>query len=73
MREIYAGPKIDDAFARFEILERRVDWAEGRAEAAGMGAAPKSLEEEIAELRSSEKVEAELAALKARAAGKNEG
>jgi phage shock protein A len=73
MREIYAGPRTDEAFARFEILERRVDWAEGRAEAAGMGAAPKSLEEEIAELRSSEKVEAELAALKARAAGKNEG
>jgi phage shock protein A len=37
-----------------------------------MGAA-KSLEEEIAELRSSEKVEAELAALKAKAAGKQEG
>ncbi|ARS25987.1 phage shock protein PspA [Sphingomonas sp. KC8] len=70
MREIYAGPKIDEAFSRFDMLERRVDWAEGRAEAAGMGAAPKSLEEEIAELRSSEKVEAELAALKAKAASK---
>jgi len=32
-----------------------------------MGAAPKTLDEEIAELRSSDKVEAELAALKARA------
>ncbi|MDX3883543.1 MULTISPECIES: phage shock protein PspA [Sphingomonadales] len=72
MREIYAGPKIDEAFSRFDMLERRVDWAEGRADAAGMGAV-KSLEEEIAELRSSEKVEAELAALKARAAGKQEG
>jgi phage shock protein A len=70
MREMYAGPKIDDAFSRFEIMERRVDWAEGRAEAAGMGAAPKSLDEEIAELRSSDKVEAELAALKARSASK---
>ena len=70
MREIYAGPKIDEAFSRFDMLERRVDWAEGRAEAAGMGAAPKSLDEEIAELRSSEKVEAELAALKAKAANK---
>lgn len=68
MREIYAGPKIDEAFSRFEMLERRVDWAEGRADAAGMGAQPKSLEEEIAELRSSDKVEAELAALKAKAA-----
>lgn len=70
MREIYAGPKIDDAFSRFELLERRVDYAEGRADAAGMGAAPKTLDEEIAELRSSDKVDAELAALKARNAGK---
>ncbi|SDD21517.1 phage shock protein A (PspA) family protein [Sphingomonas sp. YR710] len=70
MREMFAGPKIDDAFSRFDLLERRVDYAEGRAEAAGMGAAPKSLEEEIAELRSNDKVEAELAALKARTANK---
>ncbi|TZG27465.1 phage shock protein PspA [Sphingomonas montanisoli] len=70
MREMYAGPKIDDAFSRFELLERRVDYAEGRADAAGMGAAPKTLDEEIAELRSSDKVEAELAALKAKQAGK---
>lgn len=67
MREMYAGAKIDEAFSRFDLMERRVDLAEGRADAAGMGAAPKSLEEEIAELRSSEKVEAELAAMKARA------
>ncbi|MDB5663359.1 MAG: phage shock protein PspA [Sphingomonas bacterium] len=66
MREIYAGPKIDEAFSRFDLMERRVDMAEGRADAAGMGGAPKSLEEEIAELRSSDKVDAELAALKAR-------
>lgn len=70
MREMYAGPKIDDAFSRFELLERRVDYAEGRADAAAMGAAPKTLDEEIAELRSSDKVDAELAALKARAQGK---
>ena len=70
LREMYAGPKMQDAFSRFEIMERRVDMAEGRAEVAGMGA-PKSLEEEIAELKASEKVEAELAAMKARAAGKD--
>ncbi len=63
------GSKVDEAFSRFETLERRVDFAEGRAEAAGMGAAPKSLEEEIAELRSAEKIDAELEALKARMAG----
>lgn len=66
MREVYAGSKMTEAFSRFDIMERRVDLAEGRAEAAGMGAPPKTLEEEIAELKSSEKVEAELAALKAR-------
>jgi phage shock protein A len=69
MRELSSGAKADEAFARFELLERRVDYAEGRAEAAGMGAAPKSLEEEIAELRSADKVDAELAALKAKAKG----
>jgi len=69
MREMYAGPKIDEAFSRFDLMERRVDFAEGRADAAGMGAAPKTLEEEIAELRSADKVDAELAALKARMGG----
>jgi phage shock protein A len=68
MREMTNGPKIDEAFSRFDTLERRVDFAEGRAEAAGMGAAPKTLDEEIADLRSSEKVDAELEALKARLA-----
>lgn len=67
LREMHSGAKVDEAFSRFEMLERRADWAEGRADAAGMGAAPKSLDEEIAELRSAEKVEAELAAMKARA------
>ncbi len=65
LREAYSGHKVDDAFARFDMLERRVDLAEGRADALAMGAAPKSLEEEIAELQSSDKVDAELAAMKA--------
>ncbi|WP_174274924.1 phage shock protein PspA [Sphingomonas bacterium] len=69
LREMYAGPKTEDAFSRFEVLERRVDLAEGRADAAGFGI-EKSLEEEIAELRSSEKVDAELEALKARTQGR---
>ena len=66
LREMYAGQKVEDAFSRFDILDRRVDMAEGRADAAGLGAAPKTLEEEIAELKSADKVDAELAALKAR-------
>lgn len=65
VREAYAGEKVNDAFARFDMLERRVDMAEGRADAATLGQQPKTLEEEIAELRASDKVDAELAALKA--------
>jgi phage shock protein A len=58
------GNRTEDAFSRFEILERRADFAEGRAEALGM-TGPKSLEEEIAELKSAEAVDAELEAMKA--------
>jgi phage shock protein A len=65
LREMYAGPKTAEAFSRFDVLERRVDEAEGRAEAAGLGAI-KSLDDEFAELRSSDAVDEELAALKAR-------
>lgn len=65
MREAYAGEKVNEAFARFDMLERRVDMAEGRADALGMGQGKKSLEEEIAELQSADRVDAELAALKA--------
>ncbi len=65
LREMYNGPKTHEAFSRFEILDRRVDEAEGRADAMGLGVV-KTLEEEIAELRSDDKVNAQLAALKAR-------
>lgn len=66
LREMWNGPRTHDAFSRFEMLERKVDEAEGRADALGLGALPKSLDEEIAELKASDKVDAELAALKAR-------
>jgi phage shock protein A len=65
LRELYSGPKTEEAFSRFDVLERRVDEAEGRAEAAGLGAI-KTLDDEIAELRGAERVDAELQALKAR-------
>ncbi len=65
MREMYAGTKVDEAFSRFDVLERRVDYAEGQADALSLGAPGKTLEEEIAELQASEKVDAELAAMKA--------
>ena len=63
-RELLNGNRTEDAFSRFEVLERRADFAEGRADALGM-TGPKSLEEEIAELKSSDKVDAELEAMKA--------
>lgn len=66
VREAYAGSRVDEAFSRFDMLERRVDFAEGRADALSLGGEPKTLEEEIAELKSNEKVDAELEALKAR-------
>jgi phage shock protein A len=68
-RELTHGSRTEDAFSRFEILERRADFAEGRADALGM-TGPKSLEEEIAELRAEESVDAELAAMKAALAAK---
>ncbi len=69
LREAYSGSRTEEAFSRFEVLERRVDLAEGRADAAGMGE-PKSLEDQFADLRASDKVDAELEALKARLASK---
>jgi phage shock protein A len=69
LREAYSGARTEDAFSRFDQLERRVDFAEGRADAAGMGE-PKTLEDQFSELRSSDKVDAELEALKARIASR---
>lgn len=66
VRAMTRGARVEDAFSRFEILERRVDMAEGRAEVYDLAPVPKSLEEEIAELRSNDAVAAELAELKAR-------
>jgi phage shock protein A len=64
--EAYAGERVKDALSRFDILEREADHAEGQADALNLGGAPKSLDEEIAELKSSEKVDAALEALKAK-------
>ena len=68
VRRKLADPRIDDAFARFEQLERRIDRAEGEAEAYDLGRR-KSLADEIAELEAEQSIEAELAALKARMSG----
>ena len=70
-REVMHGSRTLDAFAKFEVLERRADFAEGRADALGL-TGPKSLEEEIAELKAAEKVDAELEAMKAAIAARNQ-
>ena len=70
MREMYAGTKIDEAFSRFDLLERRVDYAEGRADALSIAdSSPPSLADEIAALAGQDKIDEELAAMK-RAMGK---
>jgi phage shock protein A len=69
MRGMMASPKIDEAFARFAQLERRVDLAEGRVESFDLGQ-KKSLAEEIASLQTDDAVEAELATLRTKLAKK---
>ncbi len=60
-REAMHGSRTLDAFAKFEVLERRADFAEGRCDALGIS----RLEDEIDQLRASEKIDAELEAMKA--------
>jgi phage shock protein A len=63
LRELYAGSRTEEAFANFETLEREADLAEGHADALLL-AAPRSLEDEIEELKVAERVDAELQAMK---------
>jgi phage shock protein A len=55
--------RIDDAFVRFEQMERRLDSAEGQVEAFDLGRS-KTLADEIEELAADSVVEAELQELK---------
>lgn len=65
VRSQLSSSKINDAMLRYEMMERKVDDLEARAESFDLGKG-KSLEQEFAELRASDSVEAELAALKAK-------
>ncbi len=69
LRRMTSGPKIEDAFARFEVLERHVDLAEGKVEAHELGR-PRTLSDEIGELHQNDAIDAELAQLKSRVAAK---
>jgi len=66
VRAMTRGARVEEAFSRFELIERRVDLAEGRAEVYDLAPIQKSLDDEIAELRTTDAVAAELAELKAK-------
>jgi len=68
MRRRVHDRRIDDAFARFAEVERRLDAAEGEVEAFDLGRG-KTLAEEITELEAKAAIEDELAKLKKRVGG----
>lgn len=65
LRTLMSTERTDEALARFDQLERRVDYAEGRADALQIaeGKTP-SLADEIAALAGSDAIDDELAAMK---------
>ena len=67
VRRSLHDPRVDEALARFEQVEKKLDEAEGRVEAYDLGA-PKTLAQEIADLASESAIDEELAALKRRLA-----
>lgn len=62
--------RIDEAFSRYDLMEKRMDSLEGDVEAFDLGKG-KSLAEEISELEAESFIEEELAALKAEVAGRS--
>ena len=70
LRSLMTNERVDDALARFDQLERRVDYAEGRAESLGIAQDKPSLADEFAALEGGDKVDAELEEMK-RALGKS--
>jgi len=74
LRTLLASERVDEAMARFDALERRVDYTEGRADALGLAQGGKAnLADEIAALAAGDKVDDELEAMKRALSAKKEG
>jgi len=71
LRTLMTNERVDDALTRFDQLERRVDYAEGRADALSIADSSKpSLADEIAALEGADKIDEELEEMK-RALGRS--
>ena len=72
LRTLMTNERVDEALTRFDQLERRVDYAEGRADALSIadGSGTPSLADEISALEGSDKIDEELEEMK-RALGKS--
>ena len=70
LRSLMSNERTDEALAKFDQLERRVDYAEGRAEALDIAKGGPTLSEEIAALEGSDAIDDELAEMK-KALGKS--
>ncbi len=72
LRSLMTNERVDDALSRFDQLERRVDYAEGRADALNIAdqSDKPSLSDEIAALEGADAIDDELEQMK-KALGKN--
>jgi len=70
LRTLMSNERTDEALAKFDQLERRVDYAEGRAEALDIASSGPSLSDEIAALEGADAIDDELEAMK-KALGKS--
>ena len=70
LRTLLSSERVDEAMVRFDQLERRVDYAEGRAESMSLGDSRQpTLAEEIAALEDGDSIEAELTEMKRQMGG----
>ncbi len=75
LRTLLAAERVDEALARFDQLERRVDYAEGRAGALNLadGSGPPSLADQISALSGKDKIDEELEEMKRAMQAQKEG